>query len=109
MKIPLVLAYSLILPILDIPWLYIQKTYNPFFKNRSGGRIWAVIPVYLALGYLLTLTSSPKEAFLYGVLVYAVYDFTNLAVLSDYPLSFALLDTLWGGILFTLAYSLISK
>jgi uncharacterized membrane protein len=109
MKIPLVLAYALILPLIDIPWLYIQKTYNPFFKSRSGGAIWAVIPVYLALGYLLTLTNSPQEAFLYGVLVYAVYDFTNLAVLSDYPLSFALLDTLWGGILFTIAFSLISK
>jgi hypothetical protein len=109
MKIPLVLAYALILPLIDIPWLYIQKTYNPFFKSRSGGAMWAVIPVYLALGYLLTLTSSPQEAFLYGILVYAVYDFTNLAVLSDYPLSFALLDTLWGGILFTLAYSLVSK
>ncbi len=109
MKIPLFLAYALILPLIDIPWLYIQKTYNPFFKSRSGGAMWAVIPVYLALGYLLSLTKSVQEAFLYGVLVYAVYDFTNLAVLSDYPLSFALVDTLWGGILFAIAFTLYSK
>lgn len=106
MEIPKFLIYSLLLPLIDIPWLYIQKTYNPFFKSSKGGLLWAVLPVYLALGSLLTFASSVKEAFLYGLLVYAVYDFTNLAVLPDYPLGFALIDTLWGGILFAIVYSI---
>lgn len=109
MEIPKFLIYALMFPILDIPWLYIQKNYNPFFKSRSGGAIWAVIPVYLAMGYLLSLTSTVKDAFIYGVLVYAVYDFTNLAVLSDFPLSFALIDMLWGGILFAIVFTLYNK
>ena len=33
--------------------------------------------------------------------VYAVYDFTVMAIFKDYPLYLALGDTLWGGILFT--------
>jgi uncharacterized membrane protein len=42
-----------------------------------------------------------KDAFLTGAAVYAVYDFTVMAVFKDYPLYLALGDTLWGGILFT--------
>jgi uncharacterized membrane protein len=96
--------YSLLLmPVLDIPWLYIQSTYNPFFKNARGA-LWAVIPVYLALAYLMKFANSVKEAFILGSLTYAVYDFTNYATLSNYPLSFALLDTVWGGVLFGLVY-----
>jgi uncharacterized membrane protein len=37
-----------------------------------------------------------------GAAVYAVYDFTNLAMFKNYTLSFALMDTLWGGALFAL-------
>ena len=35
------------------------------------------------------------EGFIYGVLVYGTFDFTNLAIFSDYPLNLALLDTLF--------------
>lgn len=42
------------------------------------------------------------QGFIYGVLVYGTFDFTNLAIFSDYPLNLALLDTLWGGILMSL-------
>ena len=55
--------------------------------------------VYLALAYLVTKTESPEEAFKVGVATYAVYDFTNLALFKHYTLSFAIMDTLWGGIL----------
>jgi uncharacterized membrane protein len=37
---------------------------------------------------------------LVGVVIYGVYDSTNYATLSNYTASFALKDTLWGGILF---------
>ena len=38
-------------------------------------------------------------AFLFGIVTYGIYDFTNLALLSDYKLSAAIIDTLWGGTL----------
>lgn len=58
--------------------------------------------VYLALAYLVTKTENPLEAFKVGMATYAVYDFTNLALFKNYTLSFAILDTLWGGILMAL-------
>jgi uncharacterized membrane protein len=38
-----------------------------------------------------------------------VYEFTNLAIFDKYPLSFVIQDTLWGGVLFSLAYLLFSR
>lgn len=68
-------------------------------------RLWPAIPVYVALGYLLTLADSVKDAFLLGLSTYAVYDFTNLATFKKYPLKFAVADSLWGGTLMTLAFT----
>jgi uncharacterized membrane protein len=45
---------------------------------------------------------SNTEAFLLGVLIYGVFDFTNMALFSDYKLAIAIQDTLWGGVLFYL-------
>ncbi len=62
----------------------------------------------LALAYLLLQQTSTAGAFLNGVAVYAVYDFTNLAILKDYTLQFAVTDTLWGGTLFAIAHYILS-
>jgi uncharacterized membrane protein len=39
--------------------------------------------------------------------VYAVYDFTNVAIFEDYDWKFAIADSLWGGILFVGARHLL--
>ena len=77
---------------------------DPFYHGGGQLRLWAALVVYIALAYLLLQTKSAKEAFWTGVTVYAVYDFTLLAVFSKFPLTTALADTLWGGILFYLSY-----
>jgi uncharacterized membrane protein len=59
--------------------------------------------VYLFLAYMLMETRSYKQAFLYGVCIYGVFDFTNLAIFSKYDWKLALADTLWGGVLFAFA------
>ena len=70
-------------------------------------RLWAAPIVYAALAYLLVQMKSLKQAAASGVAVYAVYDFTNLLTFKDYNLSFAVQDTLWGGVLFSIAYSIL--
>lgn len=37
-----------------------------------------------------------------GLLTYGIYNFTSYAIYTQYPLSVAIRDTLWGGTLFTL-------
>jgi uncharacterized membrane protein len=64
---------------------------------------WEGAPiVYIALAYLLLQTHSNMQAFLVGLSTYAVYDFTNYATLTNYELKFAIADSIWGGILFSL-------
>ena len=38
-----------------------------------------------------------------GLLMYGTFDFTNLALFTNYPVSYALMDTTWGIIAITLA------
>ena len=104
----LILAAMLV--VLDLPWLYIQGPWVQDFVrdiqvDRSMNvRILGAIPVYLALAYLVTQVSSAPRAFLLGMSVYAVYDFTQIVVFDKYPLAFATLDSLWGGLLMALAW-----
>ena len=68
-------------------------------------RMIAAIPVYIAMAILLlSFPSSASEAFLLGICVYMVYDFTSFALLKDYRLDVAIMDSIWGGILFSGVY-----
>ena len=67
------------------------------------------LPVYLALGYIIDFAPTPEKAFLLGMAVYAVYDFTVLTLFHNYPLSLALTDTLWGGVLFYIVKTLMGR
>jgi uncharacterized membrane protein len=104
-----------LLPILDAPWLWYQSSASKaMFTAIQGGspvvmRLWPAIVVYIALAYLLLQQTSVLGAALNGSAVYAVYDFTNLVVFKNYSLSFAIQDTVWGGILFGAAYLALEK
>jgi len=67
--------------------------------------IYGAIGSYLLLilvlyKYIILERRSLTDAFILGVCVYGVFDFTNLALFKNYKIIPALLDTLWGGILF---------
>jgi len=63
-------------------------------------------PVYLALAFLVQRARSTQEAFFIGLSTYAVYDFTNYSTLTNYDLKFAIADSLWGGVLFSIVREL---
>lgn len=58
------------------------------------------IPVYITNGISVT---SLLASFTLGVLLYGFYEFTNRAILKDWPKSIIILDTIWGGVLVTLS------
>ena len=62
--------------------------------------IVAVLGIWV---FILTKVTTLSQAFLYGALMgfvmYAFYDFTNLATLKDYPWSLAIVDIIWGTLL----------
>jgi uncharacterized membrane protein len=74
---------------------------------------WAagLVYVFMALGFLLFLApylsqwsyrQTVMKAAAFGIIVYGVYDFTNLATLKDWPLIVALADVAWGAVLYTI-------
>lgn len=67
---------------------------------------WATAPVYLAIVGGLALFAVPKASTplaalgwgaLFGIVLYAVYDFTNYALVAGWSLKMALVDLAWGG------------
>jgi len=111
---PLSLLFTgLLILVIDLPWLYITQEFSgKMFRKIQGSSIqvvwWAALVVYVALAYLLLQTKEPSEAFGLGLATYAVYDFTNLATLRNYEPLFALMDSLWGGVLFYIARSVLN-
>jgi uncharacterized membrane protein len=109
------LVATVLIPILDAPWLWFQSSASrSMFTKIQGGsplvmRLWPALVVYIALGYLLLQQNSVLGAAIHGSAVYAVYDFTNLLVFKNYTVSFAIQDTIWGGVLFAVAFLLFDK
>ena len=62
-----------------------------------GSYIFLVLVLYK---YIISQRKSLLDAFILGICVYGVFDFTNLALFKNYSIIPALTDTLWGGILF---------
>jgi uncharacterized membrane protein len=104
-----------LLVVIDIPWLTMGPGTEILSRIQgsplrfSNYSLAAAGVVYVALAYLLLKQKSAWEAATTGAAVYAVYDFTNLAVFEKYTVTFAVQDTLWGGVLFGLAYTLLHR
>jgi uncharacterized membrane protein len=98
--------------LVDLIWLLTGGIYARKMTEQIQGfpiqfRYGSAVIVYILLAYMLLQTTSNKQAFLYGMCIYGVYDFTNHALLEKYNWKFAIADMLWGGILFVLARQLI--
>ena len=105
---------AVIIFLVDIFWLMTGGIYARKMTEEIQGfpirfRFLSAVIVYLFLAYMLLETTSAKQAFMYGVATYAVYDFTNHALLEKYDWKFAIADTLWGGTLFVLARHLLKQ
>jgi len=104
---------AIILLVLDSIYLYIfSKTFTDNIVNIQNGvaikyKIPSIILCYLFLiagiNYFIIIPKRPIfDAFLLGIFVYGVYETTSYALLNKWPLSIAIIDTLWGGILLSL-------
>lgn len=106
---------AIVLLLIDLPWLgFIGTPYMNAVRTIQGGRDPRTRPlagviVYLAMAYLVLQTTSLTGAFFTGMAVYAVYDFTVLALFKDYPIHLAIADSIWGGILFMIAHWVMRK
>lgn len=52
--------------------------------------------------FIINPKKSVYDAFILGIIIYGIYDFTTLSIFKNYDLLIGLIDILWGGILFSL-------
>ena len=99
---------------LCLDFVYLS-TFSGFFNNlvtkvqgyKIRFNIWGAILCYILLigglnYFIISRKKSLQEAFIFGIVIYGVYETTNLALLDKWSIESVALDTLWGGILFTL-------
>ena len=100
--------------VVDSVWLLTAGRYALAMTERIQGspvtfRFAAAIPVYIALAYLIYQVDSVQDAALMGVATYAIYDFTSMTILKKYELGMAVADSLWGGALFAIVFTLLKR
>lgn len=105
--------FILFLIIILIDSIYLNTIKTPFANMITSIQKTDVqLNVYsICICYLLVCTciyyflwkknASYKEAFLLGLIVYGVFDTTSYALFRDWDVTLAIIDTLWGGILFS--------
>jgi len=108
---------GVVLLIIDVTYLYLRRwDFNIYFLNvqksplkfRLSGAILAYFLLILGMyHFIIRDKKSLQDAFLLGVFVYGVYDFTNYATLSNWTLKFSLMDMFWGGTVLTLSTFII--
>jgi len=82
---------------------------SPMTVNLFGAVVTYVFLIFGLNYFIIGPRRSAQDAFLLGLMVYGVYDFTNLALLSKWQLFTAVTDTLWGGSLFYITTVLVHK
>jgi uncharacterized membrane protein len=91
------------------------STFSNFFNklvtsiqgsNIKFNIVGAILCYILLIGglnyFIISRKKSLQEAFLLGIVIYGVYETTNLAIFNKWSMQAVALDTLWGGILFAL-------
>jgi uncharacterized membrane protein len=114
-------VYGAILPIfLAIDYLWLGIVMSKFYKNELGvlARVsngsltpvlWAAGIVYILIPLGAVLFALPRVSqenptstallwgFIYGIVLYGVYDMTNYALISKWSLKMSIVDIIWGG------------
>ena len=103
-------ATAIILLMIDA--IYLKFIGGPFYslavkkiqKSEIKFRIYSALIVYVLLitglyYFIIAANKSAKEGAFFGLAVYGVFDFTNHAILENYSLPLAIMDTVWGAVL----------
>ena len=103
----------------DSIYLYTMgDSFKRVIENVQGSKMQvnfigaALVYIFIAISlwyFVVRKHASPFDAFVLGITSYGIYDFTNVSLISKWPLTIATIDTIWGGILYYLTTSIIYK
>ena len=113
------LLTAIIFVVLDGLYLNLIKDYfNNQIKAIQGSDIKAdfiavgITYVFLIFGinyFIIKNNRSVKDAALLGLVIYAVYEFTNLSLFKNWTYLTAFIDSVWGAVLFGLTTGIVYK
>ena len=92
----------------------VMKVQGSKIKFKFLGALLCYILLIAGLNYFIINKRKPLlDAFILGIVIYGVYETTTYAILENWSRDAMVIDTLWGGILFTLTtyftYTICSK
>lgn len=115
---PILLAYLIAIPLfVGIDMLWLLGPGRPFYVAELGAIMRATPNIPAAIAFYLIYAAglvffavqgalasgNPTQALLHGALLglmaYATYDLTNLAVMNGFTLKIAIIDMVWGSLL----------
>jgi uncharacterized membrane protein len=112
MNVKLFVVIAAVLLFFDSIYLYLTKDY--FLNQVIQIQRFTIQPNYFSIAlcylfltfglyYFILLENRPViDAFLLGLVVYGVYETTNMAILKKWKWETVAMDTTWGAVLFSL-------
>jgi uncharacterized membrane protein len=114
-----IITITLSILILDLLYFFFNRNYfGKFIQNvQKSPCIVKYLPaalVYIILiafeyFFIIMQKKTILEAFFVGFAIYAIYDLTNYATLSRWPLYVVIMDSLWGGFIFSFTTYIVYK
>ena len=103
--------------VLFLDFFYLTSLSNYFskvFEKIQGSKLKLYIPsavlcyifiIFSIYHFGFVLNVGIFNMFILGLIIYGIYELTNYATLKDWPLYMVIVDTLWGGTLYALSFS----
>tara|TARA_Y100000389_G_scaffold204091_2_gene254961 strand:- start:5971 stop:6339 length:369 start_codon:yes stop_codon:yes gene_type:complete len=109
-----IIKLSLIFSIIDAIYLFLMKdNFNKLVSNIQKSPLkLKILPtifcyiflIFILYYFIINKNASILDAFLLGLGTYGIYDTTNMAIFKQWNYKTVIIDTIWGGILFSLTY-----
>ena len=82
---------------------------SPIKMNFLATLICYIFLIFGINYFIIVPNRSVQDAFLLGLVIYGVFETTNMALFSKWSWITVIMDTLWGGLLFALTTYLVKK
>jgi uncharacterized membrane protein len=112
------LISAIVFVILDYFYLNLAKNYfenqvqlvqgSPLKLNYLGAILCYIFLIFGINYFIIKPKRSIQDAFLLGLVIYAVFETTNVALFSKWSWFTVLIDSLWGGTLFALTTYIVN-
>jgi uncharacterized membrane protein len=115
----LFLISAILFVIIDFFYLNLSKNYftkqiiqvqgSPLKVNLLGAALCYIFLIFGLNYFIIKPKKSVYEAFIFGLIIYGVYETTNYALFSKWSFLTVVMDTIWGGLLFAIVTFIINK